>query len=213
MAWSSLAIIVGIVFGLIFGIVIFDLTEESFSSVVLGVLIGCIIAILFGLTSVTQKQITKIYQLKEIEKSVYYQSSTSDKVVVNIETSSGVKSKSFDIDIVSFKTTTNSPKIKITTLTYKYFPRNKFINKKVIIYLPKENTVNQEKQVDDSISCKKCNYKNSSDANFCTNCGTELSNKRFSSNCGEEITNQNYCPNCGQKIKNLLFIQKFNFCS
>ena len=62
-----LAIIVGIVFGLICGIVIFDLTEESFSSVVLGVLIGCIIAILFGLTSVTQKQITKIYQLKEIE--------------------------------------------------------------------------------------------------------------------------------------------------
>ena len=30
-------------------------------------MIGCIIAILFGLTSVTQKQITKIYQLKEIE--------------------------------------------------------------------------------------------------------------------------------------------------
>ena len=140
MTWISLAIIVGIVFGLIFGIVIFDLTEESFSSVVLGVLIGCIIAILFGLTSVTQKQITKIYQLKEIE-------------------------------------------------------------------------INKENQVDDSISCKKCNYKNSSDANFCTNCGTELSNKRFSSNCGEEITNQNYCPNCGQKIKNLLFIQKFNFCN
>lgn len=117
-----LAIIVGIVFGLICGIVIFDLTEESFSSVVLGVLIGCIIAILFGLTSVTQKQITKIYQLKEIE-------------------------------------------------------------------------INKENQVDDSISsilCSKCNSENSYDANFCSNCGSKLNQKRF-------------CSNCGQKIKSFIF--------
>lgn len=212
MAWSSLEI-VGFIFGLICAAAICCAIEEPFFCVSLSILSGCIIIAMFGSSPLNQKQITKTYKLKEIEKSVYYQSSTSDKVVVNIETSSGVKSKSFDIDIVSFKTTTDSSKIKITTLTYKYFPRNKFINKKVIIYLPKENIVNQEKQVDDSISCKKCNYKNSSDANFCTNCGTELSNKRFSSNCGEEITNQNYCPNCGQKIKNLLFMKKFNFCN
>ena len=210
MAWSSLEI-VGFIFGLICAAAICCATEEPFFCV--SILSGCIIIAMFCSSPLNQKQITKTYKLKEIEKSVYYQSSTSDKVVVNIETSSGVKSKSFDIDIVSFKTTTNSPKIKITTFTDKYVKIHESINKKVIIYLPKENTVNQEKQVDDSISCKKCNYKNSSDANFCTNCGTELSNKRFSSNCGEEITNQNYCPNCGQKIKNLLFIQKFNFCN
>lgn len=67
MALIILAIIGGVISGLTCGIVIFDLTEESFSSVVLGVLIGCIIAILFGLTPFNQKQITKIYQLKEIE--------------------------------------------------------------------------------------------------------------------------------------------------
>lgn len=206
MAWSSLEI-VGFVFGLICAATICFATEEPFFCVSLSILSGCIIMAMFGLSPLNQKQITKTYQLKEIEKSVYYQSPTSDKFVVNIETSSGVKSKSFDINIVSFKTTTDSPKIKITTLTYKYVPRNKSINKKVIIYLPKENTVNQEKQVDDSISCKKCNYKNSSDANFCSNCGSKLNKKRFCPNCEEEIINQNHYPNCEQKIKNLLFFK------
>ena len=105
MALIILAIIGGVISGLTFATVMFDATEEFFFSVLLGILTGCIILIMFCITPFNQKQITKIYQLKEIEKSVYYKSPTSDKVVVNIETSSGVKSKSFDIDIVSFKTT------------------------------------------------------------------------------------------------------------
>ena len=145
MAWSSLEI-VGFVFGLICAAAIFFATEEPFFCVSL--LSGCIIIAMFGLSPLNQKQITKTYQLKEIEKSVYYLSPTSDKFVVNIETSSGVKSKSFDIDIVSFKTTTDSPKIKITTFTDKYVKIHESINKKVIIYLPKETTIDQENQVD-----------------------------------------------------------------
>lgn len=126
----------------------FDAIEEPFLFAWFGGMIACIIVAMFCLTPLNQKQITKTYQLKEIKKSVYYQSPNSDKIIVNVKTSSGVKSKSIDIDIVSFETTTDYPKIKITTLTDKYVKIHESINKKVIIYLPKETTIDQENQVD-----------------------------------------------------------------
>ena len=201
------AMIIGMIIGLICGIAIFKEIDDPFLFALLGGVAGLAIVALFGLSPLNQKQITKTYQLKEIEKSVYYQLSTNDKIVVKIETSGAVKSKSFNPNIVSFKTTTDSPKIKIITLNDKYVKIHEPINEKVIIYLPTENTVNQENQVDDSISCKKCNHKNSSDSNFCSNCGSKLNKKRFCPNCEEEIINQNHCPNCEQKIKNLLFFK------
>ena len=126
----------------------YDAIEEPFLFAWLGGMIGCIIVAMFALTPLNQKQITKTYELKEIKESVYYQSPNSDKIIVNVKTSSSVKSKSFDIDIVSFETTTDYPKIKITTFTDKYVKIHESINKKVIIYLPKETTIDQENQVD-----------------------------------------------------------------
>lgn len=49
--------------------------------------------------------------------------------------------------------------------------------------------------------CTECNYKNSTDSKFCSNCGSELLIKPFCKKCGSKITdNANFCNSCGAKI-------------
>lgn len=51
-------------------------------------------------------------------------------------------------------------------------------------------------------TCPKCGASNSSEAKFCSACGTKLesSKKQFCSNCGAELAeNSKFCPNCGAK--------------
>lgn len=49
--------------------------------------------------------------------------------------------------------------------------------------------------------CTKCNYKNSTNSKFCSNCGSKLLIKPFCKNCGSKMTdNANFCNACGAKI-------------
>ena len=50
------------------------------------------------------------------------------------------------------------------------------------------------------IKCKNCGQESSKGVKYCSNCGTEITDKIFCASCGAELnTNANFCPNCGQK--------------
>ena len=63
-----------------------------------------------------ERTTSKTYNLNEIEKNKYY-TTNSDNISVKIKTDSEFKIKSFKDSIVTFKFTTDKPKVKIVTNT------------------------------------------------------------------------------------------------
>lgn len=137
----------------------------------IGMVLAVIIVTIIGVSPMNERTTSKTYNLNEIEKNKYY-TTTSDNISVKIKTDSEFKIKSFKDSIVTFKFTTDKPKVKIVTNTYKYLKvkDDEIIN--VIIYISNP-TENQTKNTS-TIICTKCKTFNSTDSNFCSNCGIKI---------------------------------------
>ena len=154
-----------------------------------------------GYSDPEYRNVNSTYDIKEIQASKYYTtSSDGDSVSVLIDKGSGFEKETFPEDVVNFVETNDSAKVTMDMKVFqkpsktdeilfckKSEPNEEFpekIYESVTIYIPKgSETVNQTLEIDanekqpvepQNAYCSECGAKIGDKAKFCSGCGTKV---------------------------------------
>lgn len=175
--------------------------KEVYKSVIISVPEKSAVTESIGYSDPEYRNVNSTYDIKEIQASKYYTtSSDGDSVSVLIDKGSEFEKETFPEDVVNFVETNDSAKV---TMDMKVFqnpsktdevlfcklsePNEEFpekIYEAVTIYIPKgSETVNQAPEVESSEK-QPAEIKTA----YCSECGTEIGNEtKFCSGCGTKV--------------------------